>query len=197
MRVGTGASACLGVLLAAGCTTTAAVAPGATGNPVASRDQHVTTLAKVDGWRDGSAGGSPDATLEIAYDDAAARAMWAEVVDTDLPRATGDPTRPGVYGDLDDVDLDDHVIGLYSGGESGSCPRWVGEIGTRSGTVAIVSDDAIAPDQLCTADFRRYRVVVAIDRDAVPPVGALGGTHVRYDGYLDLGSRVVEYSPAG
>lgn len=196
IRCGPTATAILGVLLLAACTTTTSVTSEAS-SATRSADHRVTTLAKLEGWRDGRVGRSPHATLEIAYDDASAQALWAGVVDDDLPRAAGHPVRPGVYGDLAAVDFDTQVVAVVSAGESGSCPRWVSEISTAAGVVAISTADATGRDQPCTADFRRYRVIITIDRDDVPPAASLDDTQIRYDGSLDVDASVVAYPSVG
>ena len=85
-------------------------------------DEGVTVLARVDGFGPPSAGAEGGAVLEIAYDEDAARTAWADVVPDGLPERSGDPREAGLYGSLDEVDLDEQVLGVYHGGQSSTCP---------------------------------------------------------------------------
>lgn len=132
-------------------------------------DGGMTTLAKVDGWREGRAGA--DLTfghLEIAYDQATAERLWAENVPADLPERSGDPTEPGVYGDLAEVDYDAEVVAVWSSVQSGSCPGWLTAVHFSGGTLGADEATDAAPTEACTADANPYRVVVVLPREDVP-----------------------------
>ena len=138
----------------------------------------VPTLAKVDGWRSGFdtasiPGQAGFAVLELAYDEAAALALWDAAVPDGLPAASGNPADAGIYGDLADVDLATHVLGLWSSGQSGSCPGWLGSVDIRDGEVAIVEVEDLQGADACTSDFNAYSQVVVLERDQVPPPEAL------------------------
>lgn len=129
----------------------------------------VRTLAKVDGWLDRHAEAATfEPTLELAHDAATARALWEEAVPGDLARGREEPDAEGRYGAFDDVDLDTHVLGLWSSGQSGSCPEWLSEVASVDEGVAVEVVVDRGPGGACTADFNPYRQVVAIPRDAVP-----------------------------
>jgi hypothetical protein len=138
-------------------------------------DAAVTTLAKVDGWRDGLDDASIPAfaVLELAYDDADARALWDAAVPDGLPAASGDPVGVGIYGDLAEVDLTTHVVGLWSSGQSGSCPNWLDSVETRDGEVALVAVEDLQGGDACTDDYNAYSQVVVLARNQVPPADAL------------------------
>ena len=136
----------------------------------------VPTLAKTDGWRSGldttsfpSQAGF--AVLELAYDEAGALALWDAAVPDGLPAASGDPVDVGIYGDLADVDLTTHVVGLWSSGQSGSCPGWLDAARIEDGELWLVDADG-GPGE-CTTDYNAYSQVVVLERDRVPPAGSL------------------------
>lgn len=128
----------------------------------------VTTLAKMDGWSEGFDIGNDFAALEIAFAAKTARQLWNQNVTKDLPVVEGPPIEPGVYGELADVDFGMYVVGLYSSGQSGSCPEWIEDIHLGpDGRVRITT--ATAGEGDCTADYNTYRAMVVFDRDEVPP----------------------------
>ncbi|GGI03397.1 hypothetical protein [Egicoccus halophilus] len=132
----------------------------------------VITLAKVDGWRDGL-DGTAFAVLEVAADPETAARAWAENVPDDLtPVDDEPPVTPGRYGELDDVDLDRQVLVVWSSGESGSCPDYLADLSTVDGDVVTV-ERASAGAGACTDDYNPYRLVLAVDRDRLPPVDEL------------------------
>jgi hypothetical protein len=138
----------------------------------------VVTLAKADGWRQGfettsMPGEARFAVLELAYDEAAVTALWSAAVPGDLPTASGDPTGAGVYGVPDDVDLADHVLGLWSSGQSGSCPGWLASVATDDETVRLLEAQDLQGGNGCTDDYNPYSQVVILDRDQVPTQDAL------------------------
>jgi hypothetical protein len=176
------------LLLTAGCTSTeepaddgAATVPATVPTTVpASPDDGaaVVTLAKADGWRQGLdatsiPGDAGFAVLELAYDDEAATALWDAAVPTGLPAASGDPDDAGLYGALDDVDLADHVVGLWSSGQSGSCPGQLASAEADGGTVRLVEVQDLQGGNGCTDDYRPYSQVVVLNRYQVPPQDAL------------------------
>lgn len=154
----------------------------------------VDVLAKADGWRAGTTPGDRFAVLEVAYDRAAAEALWDENVDADLPARDGNPLEPGVYGNLADVDLDEQVLALYSSGQSGSCPGWVGDVSTGAdGTVEVSTVQDLRGGDGCTDDYNAYRVVLALDREDVPSADALGTARLLVDDTPVLRTRVAPY----
>lgn len=140
------------------------------------------TLAKVEGWRGGIDVFEPEAILEIAYDAETAQTLWDENVGRGLPDLEGKPRNPGIYGELDDVDFDDEVVGLFSDGESSSCPGWVDRVGEVDGDVDILRVEDMGGGDGCLSDHGAYRVVIVIDRDDVPDADALSTARVRFDG---------------
>ena len=175
------------VVLVAGIVVTGGCATGSGGS-----DAQPRTLAKVEGWGDDV---SPTAAtgLEIAYDEDVARSMWSENVPDGLPTKSGDPAAPGIYGSLDDVDFDSQLVAMYSAGESGSCPTWLTDVTTEGQTVQVVT----GPEHVgvCTADFRPYRQIVALDRDDVPPAEELDGVQLAIDGTLSPDATISVYEP--
>jgi len=120
--------------------------------------------------------------------------MWDENVDDDRAASSGAPVEPGVYGDLDDVDLSRQVVGLYSSGQSGSCPGWLRSVRTDDeGTVVITTTQDLQGGDGCTDDYRAYRVLVAIDRADVPSADAVEAARVVVDGNERLSTLVGTY----
>jgi hypothetical protein len=164
----------------AGCTSS----PDAADTSGWPASDGVVVLAKADGWRDGldrQALQEYFSVVEIAYNAATARTAWADAVPADLPERDGEPRESGRYGDLDGVDFDRQVLVVYSSGQSGSCPGWLGDVSTADGTVQLMTD-AYVPDEVCTDDYGAYRVVVAVDRDRLPDEAELPTEDVRVDG---------------
>lgn len=61
---------------------------------------------------------------------------------------------------------------VWSSGESGSCPGWLADVRTDTdGTVHLERDSAGGP--ICTGDYNPYRMMLAVDRDRLPPRDAL------------------------
>lgn len=138
----------------------------------------LTTLAKVDGWREGFEL-PPDtfAVLEVAYDSETAQQMSDENLISDLSERSGDPRDPGRYGDLDEVNFDQQAVALWSGGQSGSCPGWVADVEMVDGVV-VVTENAEEP-QGCSDDYNPFRVLVVVDRSEVPEPEELVTTKAR------------------
>lgn len=163
------AAPAVAAVLAAGLALSGCTASGTT----------VGALAKTAGWRDGAADGTRlldgwSAQLELAYDATTAGALWDSVVRDGLPDASGRPERAGRYGDLADVDFATQVVGLWSAGESGSCPEWLASVTTSgAGEVSVRTGH---DGDTCTADYVFYSEVVVLDRSAVPPADALPAT---------------------
>lgn len=185
-------------VLAAGCALLMLGAcqggPGASPPGAASS---VVPLAKVDGWR-AETDPQIDAfgVLEVAYDQQTAEQLVADNVPTDLPHHTGDPTDPGRYGDLADVDLETQVVALWSSGQSGSCPGWIDDVRTADdGAVTVRRAEDSGPDGACTDDYRPYRLVVAVSRDDVPAAADLPIRDASIDeGSFRLDVHVTEYT---
>ena len=135
----------------------------------------VKTVVKADGGQQTVPNSSGSfASLFIAYDSASAQRLWDDNVPAGLPHLEGDPLQQGLYGDLADVDFDDQVVGLWSAGESGSCPAWLAEVRTGTdGSLVVTEGLDTDGNETCTDDNNAYRAVVLIDRDAVPDAGAL------------------------
>lgn len=129
----------------------------------------IPALLKTAGWRDGAADGAqlPDgwyAQLELAYDASTAAALWRSI----------DDAGPG--GALADVDFTTQVVGLWSSGESGTCPEWLDSIATNgAGEVRV---GTWVDGSTCTADYRYYSEIVVLDRTDVPSADALPMTAV-------------------
>ncbi|MGY1842193.1 hypothetical protein [Modestobacter sp. SYSU DS0875] len=178
----------LAALLAVSCV-------GACSGPTADG---VTTLVKADGRSPSlgseDVGGGYYAVLEVAYDEATAAAAWDAVVPSGLPSADGEPREPGRYGALEDVDLAEQVLVVFSGGQSGVCPGWLGDVSVADGEVHL-EERRHVPGDGCTDDFAPYRLVLAVDRDRVPAAEALPTERVLVDG-RDLAGLVTSY-PAG
>jgi hypothetical protein len=135
----------------------------------------VTPLAKAEGWRDDLGPMLPPfGILEIAYDRPTAEQLWADNVPEGLPEHQGDPEEPGIYGGHDEVDFDRQVVVVWSSGESSTCPGWLADVQVDdAGTVQLEREDAAGVFGACTDDYNPYRLVGAVDRDRVPPPGAL------------------------
>ena len=149
----------------AGCSL---VVPGAA--PIADG---ITVLAKAEGWSrslQAERFGGYEAVLEIAYDEETARTAWDAAVPADLPELSGDPAQPGRYGSVEDLDLDEQVLAVFSGGESGTCPSWLRDVSVEDGEIVL---EQRVPDGSCTSDYRPFRIVMAVDRDKVPAADEL------------------------
>lgn len=143
---------------------------GCAAMPWTDHDGEVVTLARLEG-HDVAEGRLTSDLLEIAYDEATAERLWQEQVDGDLADASGAPDAPGRYGGLADVDLDTHVLALWSSGASGSCPSWLSDVtSTDDGVIVALAGSG---GEICTGDDRPYLQVVAVPRDAVPTEDAL------------------------
>jgi hypothetical protein len=143
----------------------------------------VVPLAKVEGWRAGLGdAGTPFGVLEIAFDRDTAELAWRENVPDGLPAVGEVPDGPGLFGDLDDIDFDRQVVVVWSSGESGSCPGWLGDVRTApDGAVQVERRDITSMRQqtsdgmfmACTDDYRAYRMVLGVDRDKLPDISDL------------------------
>lgn len=159
----------------------------------------VTILARIDGWRseltsdpDGTRQ-VPDLLLEISYDEATARAAWADNVPGDVPAGSGDPGEFGIHADLDDVDFSQDAVVVYSAGQSGSCPAWLVDATYAAGAFDVVESDEVPEGSDGCSDVRvPYRLVLAVDRDKLPPPEDLPVDRVHVDGQ-DIDGLVTEY----
>ncbi|MFW6194953.1 MAG: hypothetical protein ACOC5M_00335 [Chloroflexota bacterium] len=144
-------------------------------------DDSFVPLMKAEGWRPELeeprlSGSRPAfAVVEIAFDRETAERAWAENVEPSLPRRSGTPEEPGIYGDLEQVDLEKEAIIVWSSGESSSCPAWLADINvTDDARVTIqIEDDTggwFGTDLFaaCTDDYNPYRMIVAVDRGSLP-----------------------------
>lgn len=162
-------------------------------------DDGITVLAKAEGWSaslqtEDERFGGYFAVLEIAYDGDAARAAWDAAVPADLVERSGEPREAGRYGSLDDVALDDQVLVVFSGGESGACPGWLGDVSVEDGEVHL-EERRHMPGNGCTDDYNAYRLVLAVDRDKVPAADQLPTEDVLVDGRT-LAGLVTTYPAA-
>lgn len=157
----------------------------------------VVVLAKAEGWRDGlqESAGHPYALVEIAADAETAARAWDDNVAESLPEADGEPSEPGVYHALETVDFDRQAVVVFSSGESGSCPAWVGELSTGDGRVDVGLRSTAGEAEACTDDFNPYRLVLAVDRDDVPSSDELPVERVDVpsENLTDVEGRVVSY----
>lgn len=151
----------------------------------------LSTLAKIDGSREGMA--TPPntfAVLEVAYDAQTAQQMWNQNVPGDLPEQSGDPRDPGRYGNLADVDFGKQAVALWSSGESGSCPGWVSGVSIDGGYVVVTEDTDSGFSGACSSDYNPYRVLVAVDRADLPEPDAVATTKIRIAD-TDIGSPIL------
>ncbi len=162
-------------------------------------DRSVEVLAKAEGWRAGlaDAAGQPHMLLEVAADAELAQRAWDDNVPDSLVEADGEPDQPGIYADLDDVDLDQKVVVVLSSGESSTCPVWVEDLSTVDDHLEVMLASVAPADQGCTDDYQPYRLVLAVDRDRLP-VDALPieRIDVPSENLLDVQGRAVVY-PVG
>lgn len=157
----------------------------------------IQPLAKADGWRDGltDSAMNPFGLVEIAYDSATAEVVWQENVPDGLPERDGRPTEPGRYGSLESVDFGTHAVVVWSSGQSGSCPGWLADIRTDAdGTVEIETGD---DGSTCTADYRPYRLVLAVALDRLPERDQLPASSVTVDGRTGGAGSVDAYPTGG
>ena len=137
--------------------------------PIEAAD-HVQLLAKVEGARDNlPVDENFFSLMEVAYDRSTAEQLWTDSVPADLETADDDPAAYGIHGDLDQLDFDSQVVVSWTSGESGSCPEWIVDIESAD-EVAVFTD---AHEPMCTDDYRAYRAVLALDREALPTVDEL------------------------
>jgi len=157
----------------------------------------VQTLVKIEGGQQSVPDTSDTfASLFVAYDSASAQRLWDDNVPAGLSRRDGDPVEDGLYGDLADVDFDEQVVGLWSAGESGSCPGWLANVRTREdGALILGRDEDTGGNDGCTDDYNPYRTVVALDRDAVPIADALASEGFTGEPPIQLRVFVAEYPP--
>ena len=160
--------------------------------PEPDLDRAVATLATVSGWRDGLEFES-GTLLEVAHDEQAAQRLFDDNVPTDLDDGPdAEPWADGRHGELADVDLDTHVLAVWSAGRSGSCPEWVNELSTSGGTVVVST--AVPTAGACTDDFNPYRTIIAVERDLLPPADELPAD---LDLGYDIDRRAVVAYPSG
>ena len=168
-----------------------------------------TLLAKTDGWRadlstDDGTRTVPYVLVEIAYDAASARRAWTENAPADAQVRTGEPYRQGRHGRLEDVDLTRQRVVVVSAGESGSCPGWIrgAALGADGRLDVFSAAHVTSPDGACTADYRPYRTVLAVDASRLPAEQDLadGGAAGLLDGSSEVGDGVLvvryPYAPA-
>lgn len=147
-----------------------ALAMTACGGGTANLAQPVAPLAKVDAWR--SDFEAFPALVEVAYDRPTAEQAWRENVPGGLPRRGGEPPHEeGVYADLADVDFDSHAVIVWSSGQSGfDCWGWLSDIQTQGSAVKLTTD---AAHDSCTDDYNAYSMVLAVERNRLPPQNVL------------------------
>lgn len=151
------------------------------GEPVPD-DDAVIPLARIEGWplpdhadEDWPAWFAATARLEIAADEVTAARAWSELVPDDLgPPAHGieHPSAPGIYGSLDGIDFTSQVVGVWRGGESGSCPSWLAAIVTEDDGRVRYTGGGLGQG-ICTADFKPYTMIVVLARDQLPDLDTL------------------------
>lgn len=128
----------------------------------------VETLAKASGWRDRLAEELGQfAVFEVADDRETAEVAWRDNVPDDLETRDDElPADPGVYGALEQVDFEQQAVVVWSSGESGSCPGWLSDIDHAEVAVVVERE---ASGGMCTDDYNPYRMVLAVDRERLPP----------------------------
>lgn len=100
--------------------------------------------------------------LEIAYDVDTGQRLW----DDNGPQST-DTNDAGGSELPYEIDYSSQALVVWSAGESGSCPETLEGITTsESGVVVNLSQPG--PEESCTEDFNRYRVVAVVNLDSVP-----------------------------
>ncbi|MEX0926927.1 MAG: hypothetical protein WD208_09475 [Dehalococcoidia bacterium] len=153
-----------------GAVATVVLLLGLVGCNLLGAGDSVLPLMKAEGWRDDLGPGPPPfAIVEIAFDRETAERAWVENTPEDLPRRTGAPEEPGIYGDLAQVDFDTQAAVVWSSGESSTCPGWLAGIDvTDQGTVEIQTEDTAGFFGSCTDDFGFYRMVVVVERGRLP-----------------------------
>lgn len=164
------------------CASARPADPNLPGTPGSQVSPYVVPLARLDGWQLRTPGGRPEAQVALAYDLAAARALWASTRAADAVHRDGPGNRFGVSVDVDRVDFAHQLVLVLESGGSGSCPPHVVDVRRPgSGGVEIVTgtDGAGGP---CTADLDLYTEIVAVDRDRLPPAASLRTTPVTVDG---------------
>ncbi|MFW6296752.1 MAG: hypothetical protein ACOC04_06135 [Halothece sp.] len=62
---------------------------------------------------------------------------------------------------------------VWSGGQSGICPGWLADIHWGEAGVLNIEEGQYSPSGICTMDYNPYRMVLAIDRDQLPPAEEL------------------------
>ncbi|MFX0537056.1 hypothetical protein ACQBAT_07055 [Ornithinimicrobium sp. Y1847] len=155
----------LGLGSVGGCTW---LGGGGSGTSEPADNPKVRTLAKVQGWDEGLGEPSDEfGVLEIAWDEVQAEELWSEAVPSSLASGARLPDKPGLYGELRSVDLSTHVVALWSGGESGTCPEYVDRIALDRGSVVVTTARSSRFEQ-CTADYNGYRAVVSVPRKDLP-----------------------------
>lgn len=158
----------------------------------------ILTLTKVDSWRTGLAESldTPFGVLEVAFDRPTAEQAWRENTPADLPDGTLPASEAGRYGDLDEVDFDTHAVVVWSSGQSGSCPSWVGSVHVdEDGALFITTTHA--PADACTDDYNPYSQMLAVPRDRLPDQMQLP-TSARIIDNVEIGPRaLVRAYPTG
>jgi len=120
--------------------------------------------------------------------------MWDDVVDENLPKASGDPITSGIYGSLDDVDFDSQVVALFSSGESGTCPSFLSGLSSDGAAIAATTT-TVSESDICTSDYRPFAQVVAVDKNDVPAADKLPGAKLSIDGTAMPDASVAVYAP--
>lgn len=176
--------------LVAGGVVAAVLVPS--GCSVPSPTSPVVTLAKAEGWRTGLADDSTFAILEIAYDLETAHRLWDENAGAALAAPTDVPVSAGRYGTLDDVDLGSQVLAVFSSGQSGLCDEWVSDVSRDGPEVDVTTTTGLA-DPSCDAVYVPYRVVIAVDRTAVPREAELGAARATLGSHGGLPAEISTY----
>lgn len=129
----------------------------------------VLTLAKIEGWADEELELTATEGLEVAYDEQTAQQLWDHQVPEALDEVDAEvPESFGIYGSPEDVDFDQQVVVLWSGG--GACPEWLVDVSSEPDRVTVLTDSTGGP---CTSVNKPYRIVAAIDRADVPTADEL------------------------
>ena len=135
--------------------------------------------------------------LEIADTPELADDAWADNTPDGLDELSelDEPVEEGIYGSLDDVDFESQVAGVWSSTHP-SCPYWLKEFETTEDGIRAVEESTAEPEEVCSDIAIAYRMIVAIDRDELPPLDELPAEHPRDQEESPFPPQVITTYPA-